>query len=243
MKRITLTAAGVCAVALLPAVAPSIAAANRTGSAVSIRVEGMSRTLLPETGLSPRSSEIDKDGKPTDTCVGDTAAVALEDGTHGHWTAGTYSSGLGYPVIGIEKESYPFTSDYYWSLWIDDKPATTGICGATLKAGDSVLFFPQCSQESAASCPQGLFDPAVLRVSGPSRAREGKNVKVKVSSLANLTGAPSPGAGVKLTFGKRSVKTNAAGVAQVRFAKAGKYKIVATAPNSIRAELTVQVSG
>lgn len=239
MKRIALIAAGMCAVALL---APSIATAKRTGSTVSIRVEGMTRTLLPETGLSPHSSEIDKDGKPADTCVGDTAAVALEDGTHGHWTAGTYSSGLGYPVIGVLGESYPFTSDYYWALWIDDKPATTGICGATLKNGDSILLFPQCSQESAANCPQGMFNPAVLKLSGPSRAHVGRSIVLKVSTLANLTGAASPGVGVKIAFDKRSVNTSSAGTARVRFSKPGVYHVVASAPDSIRDELAVRVS-
>ncbi len=80
--------------------------------------------------------------------------MALEDATHGHWVAGAFFSGLGYSVEGIEGESYSFSSSYYWSFWIDNKPATTGICAA-LHAKEKLLFFPQCSQESATAAPRG----------------------------------------------------------------------------------------
>lgn len=249
MKHSRTQAAGICAVALAAlAIAPLTAEAAAktakpaTGTPVSIRVEGVSSTLITQTRVLTRATSIDPDGKPADACEGDTAAVALQDATHGHWTAGAFSSGLGYPVIGIRGESYPFTSSYYWSVWFDDKPATTGICGATLHAHESILFFPQCSQESAAKCPQGLFDPAVLALSAPTRVRVGRPVVVKVRSLANLTGKASPGAGVKLTYGKRSVKAGAGGVARLRFAKPGSYRVLASAPDSIRDELTVSVS-
>ncbi len=214
----------------------------RTHVSVDVRVEGIPSTLLPEAVVSTKATSIDKDGKPGDTCEGDTAAVALQDATHGHWTAGPFSNGLGYPVIAIKGESYPFASDYYWSFWVDGKPATTGICGATLHGGERLLFFPQCSQESAASCPRGMFDPAVLLVKRPAKARAGKAVALSVSALANLTGKPSRGAGVKLTGGGHAVTTDASGKAKLTFAKAGSYRIVATAPNSVRDELALKVS-
>jgi hypothetical protein len=212
-----------------------------SGTRVSVRVEGISSTLLAETSVSATATSIDKDGKPADTCEGDTAAVALQDATKGSWTAGTYSSGLGYPVVGIRGESYPFTSDYYWSFWVNGKPATTGICGATLHAGEHILFFPQCAEESASKCPQGQFNPAVLELTGPASARAGKAITLSVSSLANLTGKTSPGAGVKLSAAGHTVTTGASGKAKLTFAKAGSYKIVASAPNSIRDELTVKI--
>jgi hypothetical protein len=213
-----------------------------SGVQVGVRVEGLSKTLLPEITVSVKPKTIDKDGKPSDVCEGASGAVALEDATHGHWTAGGFFSGLGYSVEGIEGESYSFSSSYYWSLWIDNKPASAGICAA-LHAKEKLLFFPQCSQESSASCPQGMFDPAVLRVKAPvKKAHVGKAVAFSVLALANLTGKPSPGAGVKLTGGGHSATTDASGKAKLKFAKAGSYKIVASAPNSIRDELTVKVS-
>lgn len=96
------------------------------GTRVQIRVEGMHSTLLPETVVIAKAQSIDPDGKPSDTCEGDTAAVALQDATKGHWTAGAYYSGLGYSVQGIFAESYPFTSAYYWSFWVDGKSPQPG---------------------------------------------------------------------------------------------------------------------
>jgi len=212
------------------------------GTPADIRVEGIAKTLLPETTVLVKAASIDKDGKPADVCEGASGAVALEDATHGHWTAGGFFSSLGYSVEGIEGESYSFSSSYYWSLWIDNKPATTGICAA-LHAKEKLLFFPQCSKESESSCPQGMFDPAVLLIKpSAKKAHAGRAVAFSVSALANLTGKPSPGAGVKLTGGGHSATTDASGKAKLTFAKAGSYKIVATAPNSVRDEVTVKVT-
>jgi hypothetical protein len=216
---------------------------HRSGISVDVRVEGFGSTLLPETTVLTRASSIDKDGKPADACEGDTAAVALQDATKGDWVAGTFSSGLGYPVIGIRGVEYPFTSSYYWSFWIDGKPATTGICGATLKRGEHLLFFPQCSSESASSCPAGTFDPAVLDLTGPKTARAGKEIVLSVASLANLTGKPSPASGVKLSAAGHTVRTGSSGKAKLRFAKAGTYRVLASADDAVRDELTVKVSG
>lgn len=246
MKHVCLKATAASAVALtIATIAPTagLAASSAHGVKVSVRVEGMNTTLIPQTSVLTKAAQIDKDGKPADACEGDTAAVALQDATHGRWTAGTYSSGLGYPVVGIGGESYPFTSDYYWSLWLGGKPATTGICEATLSKGEQILLFPQCSQESAAKCPQGMFEPSVLRLTGPSRARKGKTITLSVASLANATGNASAGVGVTLKAAGQTVKTNASGKAKLKFGKAGSYRIVATAPNSVRDELTVKVSG
>lgn len=213
-----------------------------SGTPANVRVEGLSKTLVPEMTVDAKPKTIDKDGKPADVCEGASGAVALEDATHGHWVAGGFFSGLGYSVEGIEGESYSFSSSYYWSFWIDNKPGTTGICAA-LHAKEKLLFFPQCSQESAAACPQGMFDPAVLLIkSSAKKAHAGKAVTFSVEALANLTGKLSPGAGVKLSGGGHSAMTDASGKAKLTFAKAGTYKVVASAPNSVRDELTVKVS-
>jgi hypothetical protein len=217
------------------------ARSHSPGTRVTVRVEGAGRTLLLPTTVDAVAKPIDPDGKRADTCEGDTVAVALQDATHGHWTAGKYYSGLGYPVEGILGESHPFSSPYYWALWLDGKPSTAGICTAKLHAGEQILFFPACSKESASACPQGLFDPPVLDLSGPARARAGKAFTVRVRSLAFLDGRASPGAGVKVRAGARTLTTDSSGTARVRFAKRGRYRIVASASGAIRDELTVTV--
>jgi hypothetical protein len=225
-----------------PLAGPASAAKGKKGGVrVTVRVEGMRSTLLPATTVDAHAMTVDPDGKPADTCSGATAAAALQQATGGKWTAGAYYSGLGYPVIGLFGESYPFTSAYYWSFWVDGKVASAGICGTALHPGERLLFFPQCSKESAAECPQGLFDPPVLELKGSGRARAGKAITLKVLSLDNLSGKPSPGAGVRLTAAGRTVMTATSGTARLRFAKAGRYRIVASEPGAIRDELIVTV--
>lgn len=216
-------------------------AAKSGGTRVDVRVEGLRSTLLPETVVLAKAQSIDPDGKPADTCEGDTAAAALQQATKGSWKAGAYYSGLGYSVEGLLGESYSFSSAYYWSFWIDGKVASAGICGATLHAGEHLLFFPQCSKESAEQCPDGMFNPPVLQVGGPKRAHVGKTITVRVSSLDNLTGKSSPAAGVKLRLGKQTVTTNAAGKARLRLSKVGKAHVLASASGAVRDELTVSV--
>ncbi|HEX3850908.1 MAG TPA: DUF4430 domain-containing protein, partial [Polyangiaceae bacterium] len=182
------------------------------------------------------------DGKSSDSCEGDTAAVALQDATKGKWTAGTFSSGLGYPVSGIKGEEYTFTSTYYWSFWADGKPATTGICGAKLHSGEHLLFFPQCSSETESDCTKGNFDPSVLSLSAPKKAHAGKAVTLSVSALANFTGKASPASGVKLSAAGHTATTGSTGKAKLTFAKAGSYHVTATSQGSITDELVVKVA-
>lgn len=248
-SRLIVLGASLAALSSLTVLWPGAAAADQAGKAaarhakgvsVSLRVEGLHKTLL-NTVVDARAQSIDPDGKPADTCEGLTAAAALQQATKGGWTAGSYFSGLGYPVVGIFGESYPFTSAYYWSFWVDGKVASAGICTTALHPSERLLFFPQCSKESAAQCPDGLFNPAVLEVKGPTRVRAGKTTVVKVLSRANLTGKPSPGAGVRVSGAGHTVTTGSSGTAKVRFAKAGRYKIVASQQGAIRDELTVIV--
>lgn len=220
----------------------TVASSPSKGKAVSVglRVEGMHATLLDAT-VKAHATSIDPDGKPADTCEGLTAAAALQEGTQGKWSAGEYFSGLGYSVVGIFGESYPFTSPYYWSFWVDGKVASAGICTVALHPSQRLLFFPQCSKQSASECPQGLFDPAVLELKGRTRVRAGKTVTFKVLSRENLTGKPTPGKGVSIAAAGHTVLTGASGTAKLRFARAGRYKVVANGQDMVRDELTVTV--
>jgi hypothetical protein len=248
MKHSRITAAGAFAAAVLSLalLAPSALAAagahkGRGGTSASVRVEGLTKTLLPQTTVLVKAMSIVKDGKPADVCEGVSGAAALQIATKGDWTAGPFSVGLGYPVFGIFGESHPFSSSYYWSFWIDDRPASTGVCAA-LHAKEKLLFFPQCSQESASACPQGMFDPPVLLIRGAAHVRVGHPLELSVFSLANLTGKSTPAKGAKVSGGGRSATTGKSGKAKLRFAKAGTYTVLASASESVRDELTVRVT-
>jgi adhesin HecA-like repeat protein len=215
--------------------------ATKSGTRVSVRVEGIKRTLVSATTLTTRSRPIDPDGRPADSCTGDTAAVALQDATQGRWTAGKYSPSLGYPVVGIKGESHSFSSAYYWALWINGKAASTGICGATLHAGDHILFFVQCSMSTASQCPDGSLKPPVLALRGPNRARAGRTVTVTVRALDNASGKPSAASTATVRAAGKAFHVNSRGQAKLSFARTGRYVVVATAAGSVRDEKTIVV--
>ncbi|MDE3070494.1 MAG: hypothetical protein KGJ43_07175, partial [Acidobacteriota bacterium] len=188
MHRRTVLLTGACAAVFLSAVpgfggavAVARSAPHSHGVPVDIRVEGARQTLIAEMALNVEAKRIDLNGNPADACEGTTAAAALQDATHGNWS-GTYSSSLGYSVEGILGEEHAFSSPYYWSYWVEGKTATTGVCSTVLKPHMHLLFFAQCSKESVAQCPEGLFEPPVLALSGPSLARAGKSLTLKVAS-------------------------------------------------------------
>ena len=79
-----------------------------------------------------------------------------------------------------------------------------------------------------------LFGKKLLHASGPKHTRVGKQVSVKVVDTEK--GKPVAGA----TIGGQ--KTNAKGIAKLRFKKRGTKRLKARAPKSIRSnELTVKV--
>ncbi|HLI31856.1 MAG TPA: DUF4430 domain-containing protein [Solirubrobacteraceae bacterium] len=210
------------------------------GVKVFIRVEGAKRTLLAETAISVKSESVDPAGKPEDACTGVTAAAALQQATHGRWQ-GKYYSGLGYSVEAIDGEAFSFESPYYWSFWIDSKPATVGICSAKLHAGEHLLFFPQCSKEAATQCPQGLFDPPVLELRGPKRARVGQTITLHVLSLENAKGAPSAAKGASIAGLGKALTVGASGTVRVHLRRAGRFVVRVSAPGAIRDELALTV--
>jgi hypothetical protein len=217
----------------------SVSAAMATGPAtVTVRVEGLNETLLLPTQVTTTAEPVIKDGKPEDSCTGTSAAGALQLATAGNWN-GQWFSGLDYSVETIEGQDYPFTQPYYWSFWLDNKPATEGVCETELNPGDSVLFFLECFSETSGVCPP--VPPNPLGIEAPAMAEVGKPITVGVTSYANATGAPSPAVGATVTYGGESAVTDASGHATLTFSNAGKVILNATAPASVRTETTVCV--
>jgi hypothetical protein len=202
---------------------------------VNVRVEGLTQTLLQPTEVTTTSAPVIKDGEHA--CSGTSAAGALQLATSGNWN-GTWYSGLGYSVETIEGQSYPFTQPYYWSFWLDNKPASTGICEAELNSGDSVLFFPECFSETMGVCPPS---PNPLGIEAPAVAEVGRPVVITVTSYANATGASSPAPGATVAAEAVSASTDSSGHATLAFPGPGKFTLHATAPGSVRTEATICV--
>jgi hypothetical protein len=228
---------GVCCLSLM-ALAPSVLAAGP--ASVVVRVEGTTATLIPPTEVTTTTSSVVKDGNPAHSCLGTSAAGALQLATSGNWS-GTWFSGLGYSVETIAGESHLFeegaATNYFWAFWLNNKPATAGVCETELSSGESILFFPECFSETNA-CPPS---PNPLGITAPGVAEAGSPITVTVTSYASATGAPSPAAGVTVTGGNASAITDTSGRATLALSSLGSVVLNASAPGSVRTEATVCV--
>jgi hypothetical protein len=110
--------------------------------------------VLPLTVLTTSETPVLKDGDSEHACAGTSAAGALDLATKGEWGGG-WSEGFGYGVETIEGVDYPFGGADRWAFWLDDQPVGvgTGVCGAELSSGDSLLFFGECVSKEANVCP------------------------------------------------------------------------------------------
>jgi hypothetical protein len=192
---------------------------------VSVRIEGRTRTLLPATNVRTHSGSVTKGGAPAGACPATTAAGALDAATHHNWN-GSYGT-YGLSVSSILGESHPFTSPYYWSIFVNNRYASAGICGLKLKPGEQLLF--------AAVSDKGTAYPIVL--SAPQRASTGHAFTVK-ASYYGPKGPPKPLAGVSVA----GHVTSPTGVTTVTASTSGKLHLTATRAGYIRAEATVSVS-
>lgn len=89
------------------------------------------------------------------SCTGESAAGALQLATKGAW-GGTWDSQYSdYEVTKIAGLSFPFNSkssaDWYWSIWVGGKLASTGLCEIKPKSGETIVFKPACYGKA---CPK-----------------------------------------------------------------------------------------
>lgn len=225
------------ALTLTLALAPasSTAASSPSPTAITVRVEGPAKTLVRTTAVTLGTGTVVKDGVAADSCRGNSAAGALELSTHGNW-AGTWSASFSsYLVTTIDGIAFPSTGGRYWAFWVNDAPATAGICGYDPKPGDSILFFPDCFGKT---CPKSA---GVLGVKAPAVATVGRPYKVAVTAYSDAKGEPSKAVGASVSGGGASAKTTAAGTAKLSFAHAGHYVLKISEPHAIRTEAAVCV--
>ncbi|HWI73506.1 MAG TPA: hypothetical protein VNT55_16230 [Baekduia sp.] len=215
---------GLAAVIAALAATPALAAP----SPVTVRVEGATDTLIPRTALTTTTATVNKDGVAGHDCTGTSAAGALEQASGGDWN-GTWSSPpLFYSVDAIKGESHLFASGQFWGFFINDALASTGICGAELQTGDSVLLAPI----SASATSFG-----VLSVSVPATATLGQPLTVKVTrTKSDFAGPPTREAvaGATVSGGGASATTGADGSAQLVLGTRGPTSLRATDSGNIR---------
>jgi hypothetical protein len=210
---------------------------------VTVRIEGAANTLREQAPARTTLTPVNKSGNPGEECTGTSAAGALEQATGGDWD-GTYSS-FGYSVDRIFGESYPFgnSNGDFWSFWVNNKQASTGVCGYELQQGDDVLFFvDRCfdAQPPDFACKNQPVLPLELRA--PAGASAGVPTAVAVVRY-DAGGNAAPVDGARVTGPGVDATTGGGGKATLTFPQAGDYRLKASKDGFARsAGEDVQVS-
>ncbi len=206
--------------AALAVVAPSAFAA-KSAPTVTVRVEGLKKTLLAPKAVSTTGAAVTKGGH---SCTGSSGAGALNRATHGHWS-GKWFSGLGFEAYTILGETDQYTTTKsYWELFVNNIASSVGMCGVALHKGDQLMF---------AAVPDTPTEYP-LRDSAPKTVKVGDTLKVKVVSFTPA-GKAKPQAGATVKIGSTTVKTNKHGVARFKPTKSGKLTVQASEKGWIRA--------
>src|ERR1019366_7195504 len=213
--------------AALTAVQTTASAAGAPSTAITVRVEGPKRRLVPATSVALSGLARVRDGL--------SAAGALELATRGDWS-GTWSASFSaYFLTTIVSLAFPSTGGEYWAFWVNDAPASEGICSYDPKPGDSLLFFPDCFGKS---CPKNA---GVLGVKAPAIAIVGRPYTVLVAAYSDAKGTPSKAVGAMVSGGGAQAKTAANGAAKLSFRQAGRFTLKVGAPHALRTETRVCV--
>jgi hypothetical protein len=225
--------ATVLAIALACGTAATAAPAVAAPTKVTVRVEGKTKTIFEGT-VKTDVHEVDAgDGSGPHKCdgtngganpaAGPTPTGALDDATKlaGLTWSGSYDASFDDFIvsqIGPDAAS----ASQFWGVAVQGKSLQVGGCQAIVTAGDEVLW------------AYDSFNKKLLRASGPKTTRVGRLTRVKV--IDTEKNKPVRGA---LIGGK---KTNAGGIAKLRFKKPGTKRLKATASKAIRSnQLVVKV--
>jgi hypothetical protein len=229
--------AGCGAILALVLGSTALAAGTRSSSpTVTVRVEGLSHTLLAPTKVTVRAGWVTRFGAPKGDCPDRSAQGALDLATHHRW-GGKWSTQFGpeYEITAILGEPHGFSSKYFWDIFVDNVPASAGACELKLHAGEHLLFAAVSQKRYATAYP--------LVIEGaPAHATVGRAFTVRVlgvnphRSFVRVSGAHVSGERVSAT-------TNSHAVATITPTKGGALELRAGKRGDIRsAPVTVHVS-
>jgi len=202
------------------ACAPSALAAG--GPAVTVRVEGKTKTLLAPKVVHVRAGWLTRDGAKKGECPARSGAGALDQATHHRWGGKFYTSFSDFLISSILGESYGSSTTWYWDIFVDHVTATTGACEIKVHRGEQLLFAGVRVRDSADY-------PLDLKVSS-RHVSAGQTVTVTVEYWdAKGKGRPLAGALVR-GAGAKALRTDAHGV--VRFKAGAPGALVLTADHA-----------
>jgi hypothetical protein len=233
-KRIiaAVTAVLACSFALLSTAG---ALATSSGTKVSVRIEGLNRTLLEtHSVVVPSNGQITAHGAPIgDTCPANSVLGALNVATKGNWSA-SYYKGLGYDITKIDgvTENYTTAHPAYWEIFVGHTASSEGACSLKPHSGEQIVF---------AAVPE-VGSAGLLGLSAPSHVTAGHWFDVKVVYY-NAKGVAVPLSGATVAGRGGGVTTDSSGIARLRVIHSGTVSLVASDKGYVRsAAVTVHSS-
>jgi hypothetical protein len=200
-------------------------AAAAQAATVTVRVEGAQQTLVPKTTVttSPGSFTVRGGG----SCPSDSAGGALQLATGGDW--GGRTDAQGQRVETIKGETYLLGNEYsgrFWSFWINNGVATSGVCGQSLQDGDQILIEAGCG-----GATNGCFGDGPLDLIAPATVRPGVPFEVHVDQYAfdaNFNPVKGNASGVTVSGAGAPITTDDAGTATVTLTTRGTTTLTVT---------------
>jgi hypothetical protein len=208
-------------------------AASAAGPAVTVRVEGLKRTLLAPTVVHLHAGSVTKGGAPAGACPARSAAGALDAAARHHW-AGTWSASFDdYEVTSILGETHRFSANKpYWSVWVGNKYASSGVCETTLHRGEKLLF-----------AVEGAGTKGLVAIEAPGAATVGQPFAVTVVWF-NPGGRSKPLAGATVSGAGATSQTDSQGTVELTPSQAGTLTLKAAHAGYVRsAPVQVSVTG
>jgi hypothetical protein len=210
--------------------------ASAMGAQATVRVEGASGTVIPETAYempAPSTTTL-LDTGDGDTMTVDSRSAAAQLGavtTASNLGLGftDYGGALGFGLDSIGGVSSDWVNGPVWFLKVNHVFASSGAGSVILSGGDEVLW------------ALGPYDPVTyelaldeLDISADiAKAPEGSPITMTVSRYNN-DGRRRAAAGVTVTYGAATAVTDAGGTASVTADGKGPATVVATAPGAVR---------
>jgi hypothetical protein len=202
--------------------------ATSTGPAVTIRIEGARKTLVPPALVKPGSGSITRGGAPKGKCPRQSVQGALNRATHGQWR-GTWSKQFGEYFISSILGEKPAHHNF-WEIFVNYKAATKGACDLKLRRHEQILF----------ADTNGKRHPSALTVIGRRKASGGGTSFRLLLTGFRANGTGKPLAGVTINGGGiHSAPTNGKGQVEVTDNHPGPLLLRAAPKGYIRSETEV----
>jgi hypothetical protein len=209
VNRKTLIATVVATLTLLAMPAVALAA-----PAVTVRVEGLKKTLLLPKVVHTHSGWITRFGAPKGQCSARSAQGALDVATRHNWR-GKWSTQYGpeYEITSILGETHSFSSKYYWEIFANNVAATSGACQIKLHRGEHLLFaavpitgyeYPLAVRILTKPVAGRPFQVRVVYYDAKGRAKPLAGATVKVGGIS---AEPVPSSQASATTNSRGVAT------------------------------------